>query len=105
MNRLKPVEIEKKSSRKPLLVVYGVFAFLLVISTIVLTIASTIKGSEISYLEKQKQQLKLENEELISKTVSSSSLTQISAASGELGLVKPQTIIYLNHEASVASLR
>ncbi len=97
--------VSERRNNKPLFVIFGIFASLLVVSTVVLTIYSTIKGSEISYLEKQKQQLKLENEELIGKTVSTSSLTKISAASAELGLVKPQTIIYLNHEASVASLR
>ncbi len=97
--------LEPKKRRSKIGLVYLIFLGILVLSSVGVTIASTIRGSEISFLEKERQALKLENEELTAKTLSTSSLSQLSQASVSLGLVKPQTVLYLNTEAPVASLR
>lgn len=93
------------SSRKKMIYIMGVFLGILMLSSIALTIASATKGAEINYLEKQKHMARQEMEELTSQVVTSNSLSQVSEAASELGLVKPNNVVYLNREVSVASLQ
>ena len=101
IEKLKPNKLSKKN-----IYVMAIFLGILMLSSIGLTITSATKGAEISYLEKQKMVAREEMEELSSKVVSSTSLSQVAQAAPELGLIKPDNIVYLNGEvASVASLR
>ncbi|MBX4206162.1 hypothetical protein KW795_03110 [Candidatus Microgenomates bacterium] len=90
---------------KKVFYVYGIMLSILVLSSIALTIASATKGAEISYLEKQKKEARLEQDELLSKVITGTSLSQISSEAQQMGLVKAENIIYLNHPEIVASLR
>lgn len=61
------------------------------------------KGAELVYLEQKADRLTAENKEIESKLVAGSSLTKVSDKAVELGMVKPDNIVYLTSEAPVAA--
>lgn len=75
------------------------------LSVVGATIASSSFGARLVSLERQISQVEKENQEISSKLLNGTSLTQIAEKSKELGMVKPTTIIYINQNNPVASLK
>jgi len=95
----------KKMKRKRIVITYVIVLGILMLASIIVTIASATRGAEISYLERKRHQSKQTYEELSSQLITSTSLTQVSSQASQLGLVKPSQIIYLDNADQVASLR
>lgn len=70
------------------LVVFGVF-------TVYLGIETAGYGARLTQLEKKAHELEVHNKDLSQKMISSTSLTDLTKKSSELGFVKPTNIVYV----------
>ncbi len=95
----------KKTKPKSKFVLFSIFLGLLVILTILFTIELTSKGNELLKYEEEKKAFQIENRELTSLLISNTSLVRIKKKAEELGMVKPEKVIYLIQEELVAKFQ
>lgn len=71
--------------------------------TVFNAIEQAAKGAELVYLEQKADRLIEENKDLNSKLVAGSSLSKVSVKANEVGMVKPENIMYLTSEAQAVA--
>lgn len=95
---------KKEISLKP-----PVYVVVLLVVFIIATVYTTIKTSSLGAilvdLESKEKELLSENANLSDSLVHLSSMTSIEKKAEDLGFVKPQNVIYLGKQESVAQLR
>lgn len=93
----------QKSSKKKYILYFGLFVAVLVLN-VYLAILSASRGSELLAIENQTEKIVVENRDLSAQVVYETSLKDLSEKAQELGMVKPEEIIYLSGAAPVAKL-
>lgn len=83
---------------------FALFIGILSISIIYLSIEASTKGSILADLEYNQQQLMQENEDLTQQLITNSSLTRLSEIAEKDGFVRPQKIIYIGSQDTLAKL-
>ena len=81
-------------------VVVGIF----IIGTVYFTIQVATSGSKLAQLERERMQLTKETQSLSSDLMQQTSLTQIGQRAEEMGFIKPDKIVYLQNQDSVADI-
>lgn len=76
----------------------------LAVANVLIAVTTSTKGSEVISLEQQISELEAESNLLKSQIVKNSSLTTLSKREEELGMTKPENIIYLNRAEFIAQL-
>lgn len=83
----------------------GVLFIISVVAVVIVTaIGVSSKGVELDAVEQEIADTKAQNKELSEKVIKGSSLISLYQKSDELGFVKPEHVLYLNHDTSVAQL-
>jgi len=82
-----------------------IFVFAFIVYQIVYTIQVSSYGGKLSKLEMQYSQLLEENNRLSAEYVKNSSLSQLGSVAVAAGFVKPNSIIYISANDSVAQAR
>ena len=73
-------------------------------AVVLVVIASSTKGARLLELEEEVGALERENRELTSKLVSNTSLLLVEEKSQELGMIKPENVVYLETREEIAKL-
>ncbi|KKS80020.1 MAG: hypothetical protein UV56_C0030G0005 [Candidatus Woesebacteria bacterium GW2011_GWC1_43_10b] len=73
-------------------------------AVVLVVIASSTKGARLLELEEEVGALERENRELTSKLVSNTSLLLVEEKSQELGMIKPENVVYLETQEQIAKL-
>lgn len=92
--------IDPRFKRYILIGVCGVLA----VSSIFMTVETTTSGVEVSNLQKQEVQLSDQNRYLEDTLVKTLSINELEQKSGEMGFVKPETLVYVAPSQPVAKL-
>ena len=95
---------KKEISLKPPFYVVVLFV-IFIIATVYTTIKTSSLGTTLVDLESKEKELISENANLADSLVHLSSMTSIEKKAEDLGFVKPQNVIYLGKQESVAQLR
>lgn len=77
---------------------------ILAISSVVTTIGVSVSGASISDLQKKEAALSSERKVLESALVKTSSVSELSTRSADMGFVKPTATVYLSQSLPVAKL-
>lgn len=92
-------KLKTKSRFQFLLVLYLVF---LVAATVFFAISASTYGVALRGIEKDIATIEKENRQLAEEVVAAASLTKTAPQSESLGLITPQTVIYLTNEEKFA---
>jgi len=93
----------KNRSKKWLFIVWPALAVFVVLKVFI-TIKTVSSEAELSYLEKEIEDLQKVNFSLEDDLANASSLTEIENKKEELGFVKPTSVVYLSSEETVAQV-
>lgn len=93
---------ENKINLIHLIVIAGV---MFVTASVYVTLQTASSGAKLAKLEKQLQELQVENRNMNEQLVRASSLTKISEQASVLGFVKASEILYIEIDESMASAR
>jgi cell division protein FtsL len=96
--------MSEKFTKRRLATLGITFVMCTVAIVIVTAIGVSSKGVELHALEQEIDQINTENKLLSEKIVRGSSLTSLYDSTAELGFEKPENIMYLNQDTSVAQL-
>jgi len=95
---------QENKHKKKYVLYFAVFAVVVIILNVYLAILSASKGSELLTLEEQSEKLIVENRDLSAEVVFETSLKDLSGKADELGMKKPDEIVYLSGSEPVAKL-
>lgn len=76
-----------------------------VIFTVFVTLAASTSGAEITRLESVEDELSRKNQEYSERIVEATSLINIGKNAEKLGFIKPEKIVYISSQDSVAQAR
>lgn len=100
---MRKIALDKKNTKIRSVVVLSLFFF--IVLQVVYTILISSYGGKLSKLEEQYQKVQNENEQISKVIVEKSSLSSFFEIANNEGYVKPNTIIYLQQDDFVASVR
>jgi cell division protein FtsL len=93
----------KTKFRVRLLPLVGCLFAMLVVTSVFVSISSASKGSELMEIEREMQDMSARNQQLKMEMISGTSLKYIAERADELGMVRPEKIMYLNQETMKSS--
>lgn len=88
--------------KQKVILLVSIAAFL--IGTVFFAIEAATSGAEVAALEHQEALLVSENKELADQVMEFSSLSSVEGKAGELNFVKPEKVVYLNGEETIAKI-
>jgi hypothetical protein len=80
------------------------FCGLLAVSSVFMTVVSATSGPEVSVLQKQEAQLSDDKRNLENTLIKTLSISQLQVKGGELGYIKPASLVYVAPTEAVAKL-
>lgn len=101
---MKRLNIKKKHKNRKTTLLWIMLGLFLSLS-IFFTIQTATSGAYISELEINGEEIMQENQLLKSKIISLSSLSNLGENASELGFTKPQKVIYITKDATVAKVQ
>lgn len=100
INNLKPLA-NKKRFKYSFWISAGIFA----VVYIFFTLQTVSSGGKLALLEKEENNIVVRNKEMSELLMRSTSLTQLEEKTLHLGYIKPEKIIYISEDETVAQLR
>ena len=86
-------------------IIISLIIFFPLASMVVLAIQTSHQGSELIEIENEIADLKKENNEVELSVIKETSLSVLSETAFEFGFEKPNSMLYLNRQSSVAKLQ
>ena len=95
------INLFSKKTKILLISVFAAFA----LTAVLITIQTVASGAEIAELEKKSEILISQKSELESTYVKALSMGDLQEKSSEMGFVKPENLMYLGKDETVAQMR